>query len=63
MGWEAVILRGSVGVGAVAAVCFRRFRFPSEVIVLAVRWYLRYGQSCYGQSYCEVGSARPAMMT
>ena len=24
---------------------FARFRFPSEVIVLAVRWYLRYGLS------------------
>jgi transposase-like protein len=25
---------------------FARFRFPAEVIVLAVRWYLRYGLSC-----------------
>jgi transposase, IS6 family len=24
---------------------FAGFRFPSEVIVLAVRWYLRYGLS------------------
>jgi len=24
---------------------FVGFRFPSEVIVLAVRWYLRYGSS------------------
>ena len=24
---------------------FARFRFPPEVIVLAVRWYLRYGLS------------------
>ncbi len=23
----------------------RRFRFPAEVIVVAVRWYLRYGLS------------------
>jgi hypothetical protein len=23
----------------------RRFRVPSEVIVMAVRWYLRYGPS------------------
>ena len=23
----------------------RRFRFPSDVIVLAVRWYLRFGLS------------------
>jgi transposase, IS6 family len=25
---------------------FARFRFPPDVIVLAVRWYLRYGLSC-----------------
>jgi transposase-like protein len=25
---------------------FTGFRFPREVIVLAVRWYLRYGLSC-----------------
>jgi hypothetical protein len=24
---------------------FKGFRFPSEIIVLAVRWYLRYGLS------------------
>ncbi len=24
---------------------FAGFRFPAEVIVLAVRWYLRYGRS------------------
>ena len=24
---------------------FKGFRFPSEVVVLAVRWYLRYGLS------------------
>jgi hypothetical protein len=28
---------------------FTGFRFPREVIVLAVRWYLRYGLS-----YCDV---------
>ena len=27
------------------ASAFRGFRFPPEVIVLAVRWYLRYGLS------------------
>ena len=25
--------------------CFAGFRFPSEVIMVAVRWYLRYGLS------------------
>jgi hypothetical protein len=25
---------------------FAGFRFPREVIMLAVRWYLRYGLSC-----------------
>ena len=25
---------------------FARFRFPREVIAVAVRWYLRYGLSC-----------------
>ena len=25
---------------------FAGFRFPPEVILLAVRWYLRYGLSC-----------------
>ncbi|HEV8172736.1 MAG TPA: hypothetical protein VGP91_03710 [Actinoplanes sp.] len=25
---------------------FAGFRFPAEVIVVAVRWYLRYGTSC-----------------
>ncbi len=24
---------------------FTRYRFPSEIIMLAVRWYLRYGLS------------------
>ena len=26
-------------------VCFSGFRFPPEVITVAVRWYLRYGLS------------------
>jgi hypothetical protein len=29
----------------VARSAFAGFRFPSEVIVLAVRWYLRFGPS------------------
>ena len=27
---------------------FKEFRFPPEIIVLAVRWYLRYGLSFRG---------------
>jgi transposase, IS6 family len=30
---------------AVPSSAFKGFRFPSEVIVLAVRWYLRFGLS------------------
>ncbi|HEY5011508.1 MAG TPA: IS6 family transposase, partial [Acidimicrobiia bacterium] len=29
----------------VSSSAFKGFRFPSEIIVLAVRWYLRYGLS------------------
>jgi transposase-like protein len=29
-----------------SAVCVLWLRFPSDVIVLAVRWYLRFGLSC-----------------
>lgn len=29
--------------GAQARSAFKGFRFPPEIIVLAVRWYLRYG--------------------
>jgi IS6 family transposase len=32
-----------VSVGPCSA--FKGFRFPPEIIVLAVRWYLRYGLS------------------
>lgn len=32
-----------------AASAFAGFRFPREVISIAVRWYLRYGLS-----YCDV---------
>jgi transposase, IS6 family len=32
-------------VPVVSSSAFRGFRFPSEIIVLAVRWYLRYGLS------------------
>jgi len=32
-------------VRAVSSSAFAGFRFPSEIIVLTVRWYLRYGLS------------------
>jgi hypothetical protein len=32
-------------VSLVSSSAFKEFRFPSEIIVLAVRWYLRYGLS------------------
>ncbi len=32
-------------VSLVPGAAFKGFRFPPEVIVLAVRWYLRYGLS------------------
>jgi transposase, IS6 family len=32
-------------VSAVRCSAFKGFRFPPEIIVLAVRWYLRYGLS------------------
>ena len=38
-------LIGSTGVPAPARSAFAGFRFPPEVIVLAVRWYLRFGLS------------------
>jgi transposase, IS6 family len=34
-----------LGPCAPAPSAFAGFRFPSEVILLAVRWYLRYGLS------------------
>ncbi len=37
--------RRSRPIAVVAGSAFTGFRFPSEVIVLAVRWYLRYGLS------------------
>ena len=37
--------RGCRAVCAVPRSAFKGFRFPPEVIVLAVRWYLRYGLS------------------
>jgi transposase, IS6 family len=37
--------RRSRQVPAVPSSAFAAFRFPSEIIVLAVRWYLRYGLS------------------
>jgi hypothetical protein len=38
--------RRSRRVPAVPGSAFAGFRFPPEIIVLAVRWYLRYGL-CY----------------
>jgi transposase-like protein len=37
--------RGSRPVPAVPNSAFAGFRFPAEIIVLALRWYLRYGLS------------------
>jgi hypothetical protein len=41
----AMMPRRSRPVSAFAGSAFRGFRFPPEVIVLAVRWYLRFGLS------------------
>jgi transposase-like protein len=40
-----MVSRGSRPVPAVPSSAFAGFRFPPEVIVLAVRWYLRFGLS------------------
>src|SRR5438874_8451187 len=40
-----MVSRGSRPVPAVPSSAFAGFRFPPEIIVLAVRWYLRYGLS------------------
>ena len=47
MGGECggMVSRGSRPVPAVPSSAFAGFRFPPEVIVLAVRWYLRFGLS------------------
>ena len=37
--------RGCRPVSVVPGSAFKGFRFPPEIIVLAVRWYLRYGLS------------------
>jgi transposase, IS6 family len=37
--------RRSHPVPAIQSSAFVRFRFPPEIIVLAIRWYLRYGLS------------------
>ncbi len=44
-GGEAGVMRRRRSSGWVVAVpsAFAGFRFPPEVILLAVRWYLRYG--------------------
>ena len=38
--------QGWVEVRDLAAAAFAGFRFPPEVILIAVRWYLRFGLSC-----------------
>jgi IS6 family transposase len=52
--WRRVVPGGQGGgmssrrcrpVFAVPCSAFKGFRFPPEIIVLAVRWYLRYGLS------------------
>ena len=52
--WAMTVFEGDSGgmhrshprpVPAVAGSAFKGFRFPPEVIVLAVRWYLRFGLS------------------
>ncbi len=40
-----MILRRGRPVPAVPSSAFKGFRYPPEVIILAVRWYLRYGLS------------------
>ncbi len=41
--WDAAISCSSVP--AIPSSAFAGFRFPPEIIVLAVRWYLRFGLS------------------
>lgn len=41
----AMIPRRNRPIPAVPSSAFKGFRFPPEIIVLAVRWYLRYGLS------------------
>jgi len=52
--WRIVVRGGQGGgmssrrcrpVSVVPCSAFKGFRFPSEIIVLAVRWYLRFGLS------------------
>jgi transposase-like protein len=38
---------------------FAGFRFPSDVIVVAVRWYLRFGLS-YRRGHYELAVEEPA---
>ena len=54
MHWRSAVWGGQGGwmssrrfrpVPAVPSSAFKGFRFPPEIIVLAVRWYLRYGLS------------------
>jgi len=40
-----MISRRSRPIPVVPSSAFRKFRFPPEVIVLALRWYIRYGLS------------------
>lgn len=43
--YESGLLEVGDGHTSVAPSAFARFRFPPEVITLAVRWYLRFGLS------------------
>jgi len=42
---DGMISRRCHRVSLVPGSAFKGFRFPPEIIVLAVRWYLRYGLS------------------
>jgi hypothetical protein len=56
-------MRRGMAAPVVERSAFAGFRFPPEVIILAVRWYLRYGLSYRDveELTCEVvtGAARP----
>jgi IS6 family transposase len=41
---------------------FNGFRFPPEVILLAVRWYLRYGLSYRDSRSCSPSAASRSTM-
>ena len=47
------------GLGPLTATAFTGFRFPPEVIMLAVRWYLRFGLSYRDVEELLAEAARP----